>query len=152
MSTTQAAATVLLLVTDNHHARLLSCARLPTGYVHVSSLSTLKELWDEESHRKHSSRDGASGHSFENLGHTVEERSHRFAKEITTWLVHELPKYKFERLFLFAAPRVLGALRKEAPASMQHNWVEHQADLARMTEGELAQRPEIAALVPAAKV
>ena len=29
---------------------------------------------------------------------------------------------------------------------------EHQADLARMTEGELAQRPEIAALVPVAKI
>ena len=149
MTTARDEPVILLLVTDNHHARLLYCARLRTGHVHVRELSALREEWNEELHRRQPSRAAASGHSYDNLGHTVEERAHRFAREITTWLGRELPKHTFERLFVFAAPRVLGALRREVPGSIRNNWTEHAADLARFTEGELAQHPEIAALLPA---
>ncbi len=142
---------VLLLVTDNHHSRLLACKRLKTGRLHLTPLANLKEQWNEELHRRPPSRSGASGRNFENLGHVEDERIHRFAKEIAAWLALELPKHVFERLYLFAAPRVLGALRSEAPAKLRHNWIEHATDLARMTEGELALHPEIAALLPVPK-
>jgi hypothetical protein len=41
MPSTQESVALLLLITDNHHARLLSCTRLQSGHVHVKSIATL---------------------------------------------------------------------------------------------------------------
>ncbi len=142
---------ILLIVADHHHARLLTCTRLRTGRIHVDLLSKLGEQWKQENHERQASRSGPLGHSFENIGHTHEERIHRFAKEIAAWLVQEIPKQKFERLVLLAEPGVLGVLRREAPASLRKNWIEHAIDLGGLSEGELAKRPELAALLPVVK-
>ena len=147
----QADGPILLVVADHQHARLLSCTRLRTGRVHVDLISTLGERWNQDQHKMQPSRGGAPGHNYENLGHTEEERIHRFAKEISAWLAHELAHRPLERLVLFAEPRVMGALRREAPAALQHNWVEHTIDLGKLSEGELAQRPELAAMLPVGK-
>jgi protein required for attachment to host cells len=139
---------VLIVVVDQRRARLVACKRLPNGRVRVDLLSTFVEQWNERAHDNPPSRTDSAGHAFDNRGHIPEERLHRFAREVTQWLGRELPKHPAERVVLFAQPQLLGALRSEASAALRKSWTEHAVDLSNLSEGELAHRPEVAALVP----
>jgi len=138
---------ILLIVADNHRARLLTERRDPSGHPRVSLLASLREQWEPRLHDNPPSRSDAAGHTFENRGHMDGERIHRFAKELASWLGRELRGHELDRLCLFAPAHLLGALRSETSKTLQLRWSEHESDLGGLTEGELAKRPEIASLL-----
>ena len=142
---------VLIVLADQRHARLVACKRLQNGRVHLDALSDIAEQWNDRAHDNPPSRTDMAGHAFDNRGHIDEERIHRFAKDVTQWLGRELPKHPAERVVLFAEARLLGVLRGAASAQLRKSWTEHATDLAKLSEGELALRPEVAALVPVPK-
>lgn len=139
---------ILIVVADQRRARLAAGKRLRNGRVHVEALSRLEEQWDESLHKNPPSRSDVSGHVFDNRGHTDGERIHRFAREMLQWLDGERPKHAWERMILFAEPRLLGALRREAPSALQKEWKEYALDLSGLSDGELALRPEVLELLP----
>lgn len=139
---------VLILVADQRQARLAACQRLRNGRVHVETRARLAETWNESAHNNPPSRSDSAGHQFDNSGRIGEERLARFAREILDWLAREPAAAGGERIEVFANPRLLGALRRVVPAERGKAWAEHALDLAGLSEGELAARAEIAALVP----
>jgi len=127
-----------LLVADRQRARLLSGASTPHGRLHVEERAILEEEWDELQRGRPSPRTGKNGHSYASGGHEDDERIHRFAKGVASWLERELVGRRIARLHAFAAPRLLGELRGVVPGRLYERLVEHALDLAHLTPGELA--------------
>ena len=70
--------------------------------------------------------------------HEDEERTHRFAKNLSRWLEAELERHDIEELHAFSARRLLGELRQVLPERLRGRIRDHALDLAHLSPGELA--------------
>lgn len=139
-----------LAVADARAVRWLQLKRTPAGRLHAEETARLDEHWDEkEHHRPFSLTPHPDGHSYAGLGHVEDERRHRFAKEAARWIGEQASAQRAERVHLFAAPRILGELRKRLAGSLAERVVDAAHDLGRLTAGEIAEHPAVAA-IPAA--
>ena len=75
----------------------------------------------------------------------------RFAHQITSLMQETVNEQGLSRLYLFAPPKFLGALRRTIPERLKSHVVEREAELTQMTEAQLASHPVIVRLLrPAA--
>jgi len=135
------------IVVDRGRGRLLRCSLLPPGRVHVDELDAIDGPPDEREHGRPSPRAGRGGYTYASGGHETEQQLHRFAKEVASWIGRKLEEHRIDRLDLFAAPRLLGELRKLYPAAWDGRVREHQADLTQVTTAELSKHPAVADLL-----
>ena len=135
------------VVADAGRGRLLRCARVAHGRIHVDEHGSVENRVEEHEHGRPSPRSGKSGKTYASGGHEDEYRIHRFAKEVTAWLEKALARHRCETLALFAAPRFLGELRKTYGHALATRIREHQADLTHLDAAGLAKHPAIEELL-----
>jgi len=133
-----------LLTAGRQGARLLCAEPTPHGRLHVDLRARLAEDWAGAQHGRPSPRTSKDGHSYASEGHESDERIHRFAKAVGAWLEQELARHAVDRLHAFAAPRLLGELRKVLPARLADRVTEHALDLEPLSPAELAKHDAVA--------
>lgn len=138
-----------LLITDARRSRLFHGMRTPAGRLHLDEKARLDEVWQEQEHHRPAPLGAPSGRSYIDAGHADEERMHRFAKSVSSWMDEQARGLKFEKLHLFAPKRFLGVLRPEYSGGMKRVVVDEAHDLAQLTAGELAEHPAVTAIPPA---
>lgn len=139
-----------LAVADARTVRWLHATRTPAGRLHLEEAARLEEQWDEkEHHRPMALTPHPDGHSYASHGQVEEERRHRFAKEAARWLGEQAAARRTERLHLFAAPRLLGELRKILPKALEAKIAAEAHDLGALTAAQLAEHPAVLAIPPA---
>lgn len=136
-----------LMTADRRSARLLVGTWTDHGRLHLEAVSTIHEEWVESEHGRPSSRSVRDIHGTASEGHEEEERTHRFAKEIATWLDQEMESRGIARVECFCARKLLGALRGELPDRLRQSVFDHATDLAKLSAGELAKHPAVLAAV-----
>ena len=133
------------LTADRKKARLFSASRTPHDRLHVDEVAALYEAWDELQHDRPSPRAGKDGHSYASIGHEDEERIQRFSRQIAEWVGRQVGAHSIERLHVFSARRLLGALRHVLSSHLEERVVDHALDLGDLTAGELAKHGAIEA-------
>jgi len=126
---------------DTEHCRLLCCHRTKQGTPHVEEHDAIENTAPEHEHLRPQTGDG--------MTHDVEEHERRFAGQIVAWLKVRAGEYEIDHFKIFAAPRMLGTLRKVAPGSLKGHLEMLQGDLMRLHGGELADHPMIRDLLSA---
>lgn len=137
-----------IVVVDNRTGRLLEGRRTAQGRVHLEERAALANPRSEHvagGLPEPTTRD-KFGRATER--HEEEEKLHRFAREVASWLEQQVSERHLERLELFAPARFRGALRKALPARLNGCLREHEGDLAHLQAGELARHPAVAGVVP----
>lgn len=136
-----------LAVADARAVRWLRGSRTAAGRLHLQETARLDEQWEEkEHHRPLSLTPHPDGHSYAGLGHVEEERLQRFAKEAARWVGEQAAAQRAGRVHLFAAPRMLGALRKQLSGALAARVEDAAHDLGRLTVGEIAEHPAVKAI------
>ncbi len=131
-----------VVIADAGRARIFSTKRLG------SPLESLKELTNPYGkHREQQLTSDRSGHTVSpsGTGHTLsnkaafkEREAEQFAKGVAEELSDSHHNDRFERLYLFAAPKFLGHLRHELSAEMKHLVAGEVAkDFSLMSEQEI---------------
>jgi protein required for attachment to host cells len=86
--------------------------------VHPASRLREQELVSDSSGLgRHRPAGGGTGHSVGHEHDAPEEEWERFAREVAAALDEACTQHRFERLYVFAAPRFLGLLRRHLHAS-----------------------------------
>lgn len=145
-----------LVIADARRAQLLACQRLNTAGIGLRAVRTLENAHEAE-HEHHRPSLGGGGerqgsptrgsahagpHSIAQ-GHTAEEETERFAREIGRWLERAQGELGTARLVLFAPPRFLGLLRKHIST---HGAPElREGDFARLDLNQLTVHPTVVA-------
>jgi protein required for attachment to host cells len=135
-----------IALVDGRKARLLRAASTPQGRLRLDQQAAIEERWDEHEVTKPNrvAIGGGAAHVMQgDFAHRDVERTERFAREVSAFLGRELEQRKIAHLELFAAPRMLGAVRKELSKTLAPRIAQHEADLAHLSEGELAKHPAI---------
>lgn len=132
---------------DARRGRLLRCSKTPAGRCHVDEVDSIECDVPEAERGRPSPRVGRNGRAFSPEGNDHEERLHRFAKDVTDWLVEQARDRRLEHVTVFAPPRLLGELRKTRPSQLNGLWREQEADVAHLDAGELAKHPIVRQLV-----
>lgn len=132
-----------LLVADRRRARLLSAEPTSHGRLHIEEVAAVEEDWEEFQHGRPSARAGKDGHSYASRGHEDEERLHRFAKQVSGWLAHEVSRRAIPALHAFSARQLLGELRRVLEKRVHERVEEHALDLAHLSPGELARHKSV---------
>lgn len=137
-----------VLVADSRRARLLRGHRTRHARAHVEEQARVEEQFAEAEHARPSPRAGAAGHSYASRSHESEERLARFARDAWQFVQHKARELALPQVVLCAPARVLGALRRATPKGLSFDLVEHEADLAHLSEAELAAHPAITRFLP----
>jgi len=124
---------------DTEHCRLLCCRQTEQGTPHVDEHGAIENTAPEHEHLRPQTGDG--------MTHDVEENERRFAGKIVAWLKEQAGACEIDHFKIFAAPRMLGTLRKVAPGSLKGHLEMLQGDLMRLNVGELANHPMIRDMV-----
>ncbi len=125
-----------LITADAAGARLLRGGTTPMRRIHVDLVDQFTHDEGEMQHTRPSPRSGRTGHTGDN--HESDEFLARSARHLGSWLARQQQSHQFERLHVFAPPRMVGALRKVMPASLNHRVEMHEADLTPFSPAALA--------------
>lgn len=142
----QVAPGVWFLTADRRQARLLEGVITAHNRLHLDLRAQVKEQWNDLQHSRPSPRSGKGGHTYASQGHENEERTHRFAKQVATWLEAEIGKRLITRVHAFLAPRFLGQIRGVLPDQLHDSLIGHSLNLAHLKPGELALHGAVVAI------
>ncbi|MFY9342080.1 MAG: host attachment protein [Planctomycetota bacterium] len=136
---------VWLVVADKKSARLLHGTGTRHAGLHLAEVSAIatSALAKEHGRPTRMSQPGRSAPR----DHDTELATAHFAAQIADWLARELPAHQVGRVALFAPAHLLGALRQALPKDLAGQVGEHIAELARLPAPELAQHPQVMALL-----
>lgn len=135
--------TTWILAADETRARIFEAESL-TGaiteredLVHPESKLPERNLSSDASGRNQASGDG-TGHQLSEAGHIRAQHVVQFAKEVATRLKQAQQQQQFNNLILTAAPKFLGALRKEIDAGLRKQVsLELDKDLSKLKADEI---------------
>lgn len=128
---------VWVLAVDDHEARLLHGRTLRSRH-HLDLVDTLENRWRTDALEHEVPRS--------ELECRNSERLRRYAKEVAGWLEVEVARHGFGAVDVFAAPRVLGALRRALCPTLSARIDLHHGGLGFMSTGDMEHHPPIAAL------
>ncbi len=126
---------------DAAHCRLLCCRMNRQGSQQVEERGELKAGLAEHEPIGATPQDATAPNA--------ETSERRFAKETADWLTRKAAEHDMARLVVFAAPRMLGLLRKTSFHVNNAHLEEVRGDLMGLAPGELADHPLIRDLVQA---
>jgi len=132
---------------DAKHCRLLRCERTPAGTPTVREMEALENTWPGHDHVRPSPLAAKNGHTHASWHHEVEEDLRRFAQQVAGWLKERFGQHGIDRLYIFAAPRFLGELRKLDFGPHGQRMEQRDGELMWLTPGDLARHPAIRALL-----
>jgi protein required for attachment to host cells len=135
-----------ILVVDSEQARLLHATATEHGRVHIDEMSKLATTFLPGEHQRPTQMGQPGGHGA-SIDHEPARKQAHFARQITAWIAPELTARSITCCNLFAPSHMLGALRSELPAPVARKLREHTRELTKLSPGELAQHPAIAALL-----
>lgn len=138
---------VWVLLCDEGCGRLLSCGPAPLGRCHVEEIDRIENTWEGHEHGRPSPLTGKDGHAYASLGHYMNERLDRFAREVAAWIEPQIRDHGIDRLSVFMAPRFLGAFRKARSEKIESRFEDHRQELVGLDVGELSDHPSICELV-----
>ncbi|MCW5756805.1 MAG: host attachment protein [Phycisphaeraceae bacterium] len=135
---------------DERGARLFSSASGGGGRLSIQQLDDLVNLTVvEHEHQRPSILGRGPSRSamqhYAGTGHQDEEARHRFARPLAHWLAAHAFKAPRGVLDVFIATRMLGELRPVLEHQGQRITL-HQAELTRLSPGELAVHPSVLSL------
>lgn len=123
--------TIWVVVADSARARVFECHGASGALVEILDL-----VHPQSRRPAHIAGSGAPGRSYDRFGkarHAMVPRKNKkafdirvFAREIAEQLSQACRDSRFERLYLLAEPRLLGALRKALDSTVRRRLVAHQ--------------------------
>ena len=148
---------VQIVTCDERQATLFRGTSEASGRLRLADAGMLLSRWSEfhERHRPSMLGFGPSANArqhFAHTGHEREEASRRFAGEVAQW-IRGLAEHEPERRVIgFAAPRVLGELRRALedrrdPRDSHGEIHLFRSELSTLRASELAAHPSVRALV-----
>ena len=115
---------IWVLTADDSKARVLETLgpgarmeEIPDGTFSTEKRSG-RELYSDRPGRGHESH-SPMRHAMDYKTPADEQERRRFVQDLSDWLVQAHQKKRFDRLVLVAAPKTLGALRKQLPQNVQ---------------------------------
>jgi protein required for attachment to host cells len=116
--------TTWVLAADDSKARVLESLGRLSGLSEVADGTfdaehkTGRDIFSDRPGRSHESAT-PTRHAMEYRTPAEEQERRRFVQELSQWLQKAQEANRFERLILIAAPKTLGALRKQLPQGVQ---------------------------------
>lgn len=116
--------TTWVLTADDSKARVMEWrGRLSglseiSGGTFASEHKAARDIFSDRPGRSHESAT-PTRHAMEYRTPAEEQERRRFVQELSQWLQKAQEAQRFEQLVLVAAPKTLGALRKQLPQSVQ---------------------------------
>jgi protein required for attachment to host cells len=140
-----------LCVIDEEAARLIRVTGTGGGRPQAAEAERLANAWTPHEHGRPSSRTGRSGHTYASQGHEEETMMTRYAHDVASWLDRSVERQQVERIIVFAAPRLMGALRKSWTARLAPRVLEQTIDLGGLQPGKLTRHPAVTTALEAAQ-
>lgn len=134
-----------ILVADSEQARLLQGTLTGQNRIHLDEKAVLKTTFVAGEHHRPSQLTGRGHTAHASFGHEHEEKLAHFARELSSWLDKELSGRKVEKCALFAPSRFLGAFRKEVKGPLAARLSQHEGEITKLSPGQLADHPSVAA-------
>ncbi|TVQ34504.1 MAG: hypothetical protein EA376_00090 [Phycisphaeraceae bacterium] len=133
---------------DDRCAKLYSLRDVRGGRRRVSEHESVRSDWEDYHERgrpnplgRGPSANAAQG--FAARGHQDQEERNRFARDVKAWIESRMKEREINRISVFAAPRMLGALRAEFgddPPGVSL----HEGEFTPLHAHQLAEHPAIA--------